>query len=359
MNIFPDDFDYIFYKFFYKDLINFNNDELKNHYLIHGYKENRMFKLPNDFSPSFYKNLYNDLKNLSDEEAKNHFIIYGINEKRIYKDYIKNESNFSFKNKPLNWNNLALYEKIQFTKNKFGKNYSSYVDKIEAKNIVKNLCGDKIKIPVVKKIFQNYKDITQDDLHHTFIIKGAHSCGANIVLFPEPEPYDIPRLHRVLEEKFNKKYTLGGESQYDYLEPKFFTELKIHDKQFGMNGNAITYMIRCIHGIPYTLTILDKKNGYQEYYLYNIDKTIKEIDMKNSDIKPIGFNYDLMRPDKNELKKMYDLASILSTQFEFVRIDFYISKNSDIYFSEFTFTPNAGGRVYDLELEIMLGKLWK
>ena len=61
----------------------------------------------------------------------------------------------------------------------------------------------------------------------------------------------------------------------------------------------------------------------------------------------------------NELDKMINLSRILSKPFEFVRIDFYISKNSDIYFCEFTFTPNSGFQVYSDDIEFKLGTLWK
>ena len=55
---------------------------------------------------------------------------------------------------------------------------------------------------------------------------------------------------------------------------------------------------------------------------------------------------------------MIEYAEKLSQNFEFVRMDFHIDKNDDIYFSEFTFTPNAGTRVFTDEWEISLGKDW-
>jgi hypothetical protein len=274
-------------------------------------------------------------------------------------DNEKNKNLFKILNKPTDWNTLPLYKKISFTMNKLGPEFAPYVDKLDAKNIVKNICGDKIRVAPVKKIFKKCDDIKQEDLNHNFIIKGAHSCGANIVLYPEPEPYDLERLLNVLKKRFNKKFNSHREKQYSYLEPRFFTEQKINDKQFGRTGNAITYMIRCIHGVPYTFTILDKRYGYQEYYLYKNNKTIEKINMDNSPLKPLEFTYDLIRPTEDEIIRMYNLSKILSKPFEFVRMDYYINKNSEIIFSEFTFTPNTGRMVYDLKTELMLGKLWK
>ena len=52
------------------------------------------------------------------------------------------------------------------------------------------------------------------------------------------------------------------------------------------------------------------------------------------------------------------ISKILSKEFEFVRVDFYLDKNDNIYFSEFTFTPAAGEQVFPTELEIELSKKW-
>jgi hypothetical protein len=51
-------------------------------------------------------------------------------------------------------------------------------------------------------------------------------------------------------------------------------------------------------------------------------------------------------------------AEILSNRFEFVRIDYYIDKNNDIYFSEFTFTPSAGKITFDPVIEMKMGQAW-
>jgi hypothetical protein len=41
-----------------------------------------------------------------------------------------------------------------------------------------------------------------------------------------------------------------------------------------------------------------------------------------------------------------------------VRLDYFITTEG-IYFSEFTFVPNAGLPVFPEEMEYSLGKLWK
>jgi GR25 family glycosyltransferase involved in LPS biosynthesis len=94
----PIDFNIDIYKNNYIDLYNFTDEELINHYLIHGKNENRIYninkievpeinKLPKDFDINFYKNKYDDLKNFNNKELVNHYINYGKKENRLYNNY--------------------------------------------------------------------------------------------------------------------------------------------------------------------------------------------------------------------------------------------------------------------------------
>ena len=49
---------------------------------------------------------------------------------------------------------------------------------------------------------------------------------------------------------------------------------------------------------------------------------------------------DIKKPAK--LEKIIELAEILSQDFKFVRVDFYITQNNEIKFGEMTFSPASG-----------------
>jgi hypothetical protein len=51
-------------------------------------------------------------------------------------------------------------------------------------------------------------------------------------------------------------------------------------------------------------------------------------------------------------------AEILSQRFKFVRINYYIHKKHDIYFSKFTFSPNGGYQTFNMEIEKETSKYW-
>ena len=77
------------------------------------------------------------------------------------------------------------------------------------------------------------------------------------------------------------------------------------------------------------------------------------------DFRVIEKNIDIdISFSKDKIIKMLALAEKLSAPFEFVRIDFYLSKSGDIYFSEYTFTPAGGAILYSDEIENELGALW-
>ena len=81
----PKDFNPAIYRKANKDLTHLSDQNLKKHYLEHGYKEKRIYNLPKDFDTTVYKILNKDLIHLSDDNLKQHYLEYGYKEKRSYK----------------------------------------------------------------------------------------------------------------------------------------------------------------------------------------------------------------------------------------------------------------------------------
>jgi hypothetical protein len=252
-------------------------------------------------------------------------------------DYLTDSIFFIF-SKPNNWNKMPLYKKIGYYKTVLNRFYAPYVNKLTAKKIVKDLCGDKIHVSRVIRILNGPNDLDSSDLNIRHIIKSIHGSGWNINI---DETTTIENSKKLLNE-WNTPYLINGEKQYQYINPGFFIEEKIDDKFSGVSGAADVFMIRCIKGEPITIGV--KRGTIQNSYTINWELLDKE-----------QFNID--KP--TELDRMIELSKILSRPFEFVRIDFYIDKQSNIYFSEFTFTPAAGYQLYPLEIEERLGLLWQ
>lgn len=247
---------------------------------------------------------------------------------------INDELTFS---KPKNWNSLKLFEKIQYYKNILDQKYSKYVDKLNAKYLVSNIPD--LKTALVTKIINHENDFVFSDIKKGFIIKANHGSGWNIFLDEKKKFNDIKNS---ISSWLNRKYTKYNEKQYEYIEPKIFIEEVIDDYFFGKNHFAVTYMFRCIHGTPQTFSI--KRNHLVNSFDINLNLLLPK-------------EHNLMI-SKDIFERMKKLAKILSENFEFVRIDFYLDKDQNIYFSEFTFSPLCGLQYFDDEIETKLGNLW-
>lgn len=240
--------------------------------------------------------------------------------------------------KPKEWNSLALFEKIKIYRTKLTPNHSRFVDKLEAKKIVKELLGDEIKVAPLVRVLNNPEDVHPSDMKNNWIIKATHGCGWNIFLNEKTNRYRCIRLLKF----WNKVYNDGIEVQYKYIPPRFFIEEKIKDR--WLEDGIINYKVRCIYGkaIPFiTVTVDDKKNFYD--FEWNLHQSPQ-------------IPFSIPKPD--QLSKLIEIAEKLSAPFEFVRMDFYINHENDIYFSEYTFTPSNGEQVLPYPIEYQLGKSW-
>jgi hypothetical protein len=240
--------------------------------------------------------------------------------------------------KPREWASMPMFKKIAYYKTQLNQYYAPYVDKLTAKKIVLDLCGDKIKVANVVRILSGPDDLQKTDLNVNNMIKATHGSGWNINM---TSATNLQNTRRLLHS-WNRHYTEHNEKQYLYIKPQFFIEAKVNDKYGGKMGEAAVFAIRCIHGEPVCLNI-KLSNKFNKY------------DIEFNLLEPPQFIFE--RPV--ELDRMMELSRILSKLFEFVRIDFYIDKNSDLYFSEFTFTPNAGNQFYKSSIEERFGALWK
>jgi hypothetical protein len=240
-------------------------------------------------------------------------------------------------NKPSNWSRLPLYKKIKYYGSQLNELYSPYVDKIEAKNIVKATCGDDIHVARIIRILDSPSDICASDMNPLHLIKSAHGSAWNI----DPSNTNIETAKQLLT-RWNTLYNNGRERQYIGVPRRFFIEEKIDDHEFGITGLANTYTIRCIYGKPVTFHI--KRNGKFNAWIIS---SWRQVMSDAGSIQP-----------PPEAGKMIELAEKLSQPFEFVRIDFYLDAQRRIFFSEYTFTPNAGTQFYSTDVEYELGALW-
>ena len=245
--------------------------------------------------------------------------------------------------RPPDWNQLSLSKKIQHYMIQLNRDHAYYVDKLSSKRIVKNILGNEIEVPRTIRILDSYLDVQESDINTNYMIKGAHASGWNLN-FEEGKRYDINEVKLKLSS-WNCPFNDNLEKQYKYIPPVFYVEEKITCRYEGHNGNAYAWCFFCIHNKVVHIQVIDKGRDYVNRY--DLDWNLFDV-MKNG----------MFHVDKpKELDRMIELAERLSKEFEFIRVDFYISNDDKIYFSEFTFSPCMGINMYG-DKDFELGKIW-
>lgn len=284
---------------------------------------------------------------------------------------MNNTNKLTFK-KPFNWTESPLFCKISYYSSILDSRYSIYVDKIEAKKIVEELTNGEIKTAKIVKELKNADDFCESDINPLHILKASHGCGWNLDLKTNT---DLDKIRDFINKRMHTyKSRENFEKQYNYIEPRFFIEEKINDFLYGITGKAIIFMIRCIHGKPISIGVKfkyitknkdkdtdkdkDKDKDTDNIYEVNLLYDMNWNKIENSEIKKSDNNFIFIMKKPKKFDIMIRNAEILSQRFEFVRIDYYIDKKHDIYFSEFTFSPNGGYQTFNMEIEKETSKYW-
>ena len=267
---------------------------------------------------------------------------------KIYRKYILHTKNYNFFStlKPekykkelaiwfkahtghrLNWEYpTGFNQKIQYL-----KLYDStplktkLVDKYQVKSWVAEKIGEQYVTPLLG-VFNSFDEIDFSKLPQKFVLKGTQH-GVIIVDQATMSVDDIrQKCHYFLTTNF--AYLYGLELQYRDVQPRLIAE------EFLPVNEIYDYKVWCFHGKPEFIGIqyIDSNNNIFINF-YDIDWNLQHFSSyKNINIK-------IKKP--LNIKQILDNARILSKDFIFVRVDFYILKDESIGFGEMTFSPGSG-----------------
>lgn len=228
----------------------------------------------------------------------------------------------------LDLNNPQTYnQKIQWLKlNNTHDLYTKMADKYEAREIVKNIIGEKHLIPLLG-VWDRFDDINFDNLPNQFVLKANHDCGT-VIICRDKTKLDIRKTKIRFEKALCKNYFYNGrEYPYKNIKPRIIAEkLMVDESGVGLKD----YKFFCFNGVPKFLFIATDRNiGQTKFDFFDIDFNHLQLtngyeNSLNQQIKPK--NYEVM----------VDLAAKLSKGILHIRVDFY-NINGIIYFGEFTF----------------------
>ena len=230
-------------------------------------------------------------------------------------------------NQKLQW--LKLYDRRP--------EYTTMVDKVEAKKYVANIIGEKHIIPTLA-VYDRVEDIDFDALPNQFVLKCTHDSGG-IVVCKDKSKLDkkaaLAKLKRGLSRNY---YYQNREWPYKNVKPRIIAEQYMEDE----SGELKDFKIFCFNGEPKSMFIAsDRFDKSQETKFDFYDMDFNHLPFTNGHpnatkpvVQPKGF------------EKMKELAKKLSVGIPHVRIDFYDIKGK-IYFGEITFFHWSGMRPFE------------
>lgn len=232
-----------------------------------------------------------------------------------------------------------MFEKIKYYRTVLTADYAPYVDKLVAKELAKTLCPE-IRTARTVRVLGGPDDLHESDANPLHILKAVH--GSGWIIYPTP-PLNLVSLRNRLRS-WMRPYSLI-EKQYTFIKPRFFIEEILDDAYTGLSGHAYVFMVRCINGVPVSLSV--RKDVGSSMLINTYTPTFNLLE-------PIMFPFE--KPPQWE--GLLRCATQLSVPFEFVRVDLYIGADGNIYLSEFTFTPANGSPVFSRKVEEEQGRLW-
>lgn len=222
-------------------------------------------------------------------------------------------------------------------------------DKIKIHEYCKEKLGKDICIPILH-VYDKVEDINWEELPEQFVMKCNHGSGMNIIV-KDKKKLNIEDAKRKLNYWMDDNFALrnGFEAHYYDIDRKIFVEEYKED----MSGGLVDYKFLCFNGKPTYVQLFYGRftSGlYMNYY----DMNFNIVDLARKDFKN---RRDVHNEKPKNLKLMQEYAEKLSSEFKFVRVDFY-EINGEIYLGELTFTPGAMAFKYEThEDEVKVGGL--
>lgn len=244
----------------------------------------------------------------------------------------------------MSWDKPTRFsEKMQWLKVYNRKpEYTTLVDKYAVKEYVGKLIGQEYIIPTIG-VWEQVDDIEWDILPNSFVLKTTHgggSCG--VVICRDKKKFDILEAKAKLRESLHSDiYNILREWPYKNVRKRIIAEEFLIPG--GLQYDLQDYKFFCFEGKPLYCQVIANRSQVMTVDFYNEKWEHQDFHepktthfAKGSQDSPL------------QLKLMLDLATILSKNHKFLRVDFY-EVNNKVYFGELTFYPTSGFGGFDPE----------
>lgn len=248
-------------------------------------------------------------------------------------------------------NPKTFNEKIQWLKLYDRKpEYSTMVDKYEAKKYVADIIGEEYIIPTLG-VWDRFEDIDFDSLPDQFVLKCTHDSGG-LVIVRDKSKMDVDAAKKKIEHSLkNNYYKHGREWPYKNVKPRIIAEKFMTDEK---NPNSLMdYKFYCFGGQPQFLYISQGLEDHKTASISFVTLDWEFAPYRRNDFKP----FDTLPQKPERFDEMLDFAKKLSADMSFLRVDLY-QINGQIFFSELTMSPCSGFMPFEnMEHDKVIGEM--
>lgn len=215
------------------------------------------------------------------------------------------------------------------------------VDKYRVRSYIQDL-GFGEYLNEIYGVYDDVNDIDFDSLPDQFVIKTTDGGGSeDVYICKDKSSVNWSEVSKVLSKWKNKKnINAGREWAYTQMEKSQYLVEKYIEAS-DSDAGLLDYKFFCFYGDVYLIQIDFCR--YADHRRNLFDKNWKLLNIK------CGFDnlVDVRDYTKSESHlKMIQIASELSKDFPFVRVDLY-NENNKILFGELTFYPGGGYKSYE------------
>ena len=202
---------------------------------------------------------------------------------------------------------------------------------MEVRGIVAKMIGPEYLVPILG-VWNTVDEIDFQVLPNKFVLKCTHDSG-DLIICKDKQSLDIAAAKRKLKKGLaTDLYAKGREWPYKNVRPRVYGEVYMSDT----NDDQLTdYKVYCFNSIPRLIQVdFDRFTDHKRQF-YSSEWTLTNIAWHIPSTKSV----ELARP--LVLEKMLDIATRLSKDIPFLRVDFYIV-GEKLFIGETTFFPGAG-----------------
>lgn len=252
------------------------------------------------------------------------------------------------------WPNLKnpkrFMEKIQLYKIKYCNPILPHcVDKYDVREYVTKKGLNDILVECYA-VYESAEDFKIEDLPNKFVAKSTTGGGGlNVLIVRDKANLDVQIIKRCAANWTKPRPhrpSSGREWAYKEIHKnRMIIEEYLEDPS---QNDLVDYKFFCFDGKPYCVQLDSNRQNdhHQNYYDTNWKSLGVHCSYPEGPLVPKPLNFE----------KMLEVASILSKDFPFVRVDLY-NVNGKIYFGELTFYPTSGyGKFTPDSFDYELGK---